>query len=126
MGYISRKEQDVRTKNSKWSNKIASSMAVTQQAISQMTGGNTGMNSALNNYALSIQRIIGKPDGNSNESNTTYKDSGWDEFSGNEPGTTPLTSKKSGFKMKGSPMKRNFGVGSDSPVKNYKTGYYKK
>jgi hypothetical protein len=27
------------------------------------------------------------------------------------------------FKMKGSPMKRNFGVGA-SPMKNYKKGYY--
>ena len=27
------------------------------------------------------------------------------------------------FKMKGSPMKRNFGIGA-SPMKNYKKGYY--
>jgi len=36
-------------------------------------------------------------------------------------GENPLPQKSSGFKMKGSPMKRNFGIGVESPMKQDNT-----
>ena len=41
----------------------------------------------------------------------------YDKSTQKKYGENPLPQKKSGFKMKGSPMKRNFGIGADSPMK---------
>jgi hypothetical protein len=41
----------------------------------------------------------------------------YDKSTQKKYGENPLPQKSSGFKMKGSPMKRNFGIGADSPMK---------
>ena len=49
----------------------------------------------------------------------------YDKSTQKKYGENPLPQKSSGFKMKGSPMKRNFGIGADSPMKETTMPSYK-
>ena len=97
MGYITRKQQDMNVQTAK--RKEEKDERLNKLRSMAFGLGGQGL------YQMYQSNKV-----NPNIPVTEYEDSGWDEFAGNEDGTTPLASKKSGFKMKGSPMKRNFGV----------------